>query len=71
MVSSTGGGEEDEVEEVAADEIVETEFEGKSKKIRFLNPELGLIKTDAAMPLHVFWWTAKLLPPSKRNGSHA
>jgi len=36
-----------------ADEIVETEFEGKSKKIQFLNPELGLIKTDPAMPLHV------------------
>lgn len=36
-----------------ADEIVETEFEGKTKKIRFLNPELGLIKTDASMPLHV------------------
>ena len=36
-----------------ADEIVETEFEGKRKKIQFLNPELGLIKTDPDMPLHV------------------
>jgi 5,10-methylenetetrahydromethanopterin reductase len=36
-----------------ADEIVETSFEGKDRKIQFLNPELGLIKTDASMPLHV------------------
>jgi len=36
-----------------ADEIVETTFEGKSRKIQFLNPELGLINTDAALPLHV------------------
>ena len=36
-----------------ANEIVETSFEGKTRKIKFLNPELGLIKTDATMPLHV------------------
>lgn len=36
-----------------SDEIVETSFEGKARKIQFLNPELGLIKTDADMPLHV------------------
>ena len=36
-----------------ADETVETEFEGKRRKIRFLNPEFGLIKTDPNLPLHV------------------
>lgn len=36
-----------------ADDIVETSFEGKARKIQFLNPELGLINTDADMPLHV------------------
>ena len=36
-----------------ADDTVETEFEGKRRKIRFLNPEFGLIKTDSKLPLHV------------------
>ena len=36
-----------------ADDTVETEFEGKQRKIRFLNPEFGVIKTDPDLPLHV------------------
>jgi 5,10-methylenetetrahydromethanopterin reductase len=36
-----------------ANETVSTEFEGQTRKIKFLNPELGLIKTDPSMPLHV------------------
>ncbi len=36
-----------------SDEIVETEFEGKSRKIRFLNPDAGLINTRDPIPLHV------------------
>ncbi len=36
-----------------ADEIVETEFEGKPRKIRFLNPEIGLINTRDPVALHV------------------
>ncbi len=36
-----------------ADDTVETEFEGKRRKIRFLNPEFGVIKTDPDLPLHV------------------
>jgi len=36
-----------------ADEIVETEFEGKHRKIQFLNPEIGLINTRDPVPLHV------------------
>lgn len=36
-----------------AGETVETEIEGKRRKIRFLNPEIGLINTADAIPLHV------------------
>ena len=35
------------------DEIVETEVDGKQRKIRFLNPEIGLINTDDPIPLHI------------------
>lgn len=35
------------------EEIVETELEGKRHKIRFLNPELGLINTRDPIPLYV------------------
>lgn len=35
------------------DETVETEVEGERRKIRFLNPELGLINTRDPIPLHV------------------
>lgn len=33
--------------------LLEAEFEGRRRKIRFLNPELGLINTRDAIPLHV------------------
>ena len=36
-----------------ARETVEWDFEGVSRKIRFLNPELDLINTSDAIPLHV------------------
>jgi 5,10-methylenetetrahydromethanopterin reductase len=36
-----------------AGETVETEIEGKRRKIRFLNPEIGLIKTEDEIPLHI------------------
>ena len=35
------------------DETVETEIEGKRRKIRFLNPDLGLIDTQSPVGLHV------------------
>lgn len=38
---------------LVADETVEAKIEGKTRKIRFLNPDLGLIRTDPTMPLHV------------------
>jgi 5,10-methylenetetrahydromethanopterin reductase len=34
-------------------EIVETPIEGKRRKIRFLNPEFGLINTKDRIPLHI------------------
>ena len=34
-------------------EIVETPIEGKRQKIRFLNPEIGLINTKDPIPLHI------------------
>jgi 5,10-methylenetetrahydromethanopterin reductase len=34
-------------------ETVETPIEGKRRKIRFLNPEIGLINTKDPIPLHV------------------
>ena len=34
-------------------ETVETAIEGKRRKIRFLNPEIGLINTKDTIPLHV------------------
>ncbi len=36
-----------------AGETLETAFEGKRRKIRFLNPELGLINTRDEIPLHI------------------
>ncbi len=34
-------------------ELLEAEFEGRKRKIKFLNPELGLINTKDAIPLHI------------------
>jgi 5,10-methylenetetrahydromethanopterin reductase len=34
-------------------DTVEAEFEGQSRKIRFLNPELGLINTEDEIPLYI------------------
>src|SRR5438067_3295739 len=34
-------------------ETVETPVEGKRRKIRFLNPEIGLINTKNPIPLHI------------------
>lgn len=34
-------------------ELLEADFEGQRRKIRFLNPELGLINTEDPIPLHV------------------
>src|SRR3954467_4371321 len=36
-----------------AGDIVETDIEGKRRKLRFLNPEVGLINTKDPIPLHI------------------
>jgi 5,10-methylenetetrahydromethanopterin reductase len=36
-----------------AGEIVETEIEGRRRKIQFLNPEIGLFNTADPIPLHI------------------
>src|SRR5262245_58117369 len=36
-----------------SNETVETPIEGKRRKIRFLNPEVGLINTKDPIPLHI------------------
>jgi 5,10-methylenetetrahydromethanopterin reductase len=36
-----------------AGETVETELEGERRKLRFLNPEAGLIDLDSEIPLHI------------------
>jgi 5,10-methylenetetrahydromethanopterin reductase len=36
-----------------AGDIVETEIEGKQRKIQFLNPDAGLFNTEDPIPLHV------------------
>jgi 5,10-methylenetetrahydromethanopterin reductase len=36
-----------------AGETVETEIEGRHRKIRFLNPEIGLFNTTDLIPLHI------------------
>jgi 5,10-methylenetetrahydromethanopterin reductase len=42
-----------EVQGLLRGETVEARLEGKSKKIRFLNPELGLIHLEHEIPLHL------------------
>jgi 5,10-methylenetetrahydromethanopterin reductase len=41
------------VQGLLADELLEAEFEGRQRKIKFLNPELGLINTRDPIALHV------------------
>lgn len=43
------------VQALLGNEIVEWDFEGKERKITFLNPDLGLIDTEAPIPL---WFSA-------------
>lgn len=41
------------VQSLLLGEVVEWDFEDKHRKIRFLNPELGLINLDDKVPLHI------------------
>ena len=35
------------------EEVVETELEGQTRKVQFLNPDLKLINTESPIPLHI------------------
>lgn len=52
-----------------AEETVETELDGKRRKIRFLNPELGLINTRDPIRLHVSAYGPKGRALAARLGS--
>ncbi len=41
------------VEALLDRETIEWDFEGQPRKIKFLNPELGLINTDDPVPVHI------------------
>ncbi|MFM9882961.1 MAG: LLM class flavin-dependent oxidoreductase [Burkholderiales bacterium] len=41
------------VQGLLAGEMLEWSFEGEQRKIRFLNPEIGAIKIDDPIPLHI------------------
>ena len=49
------------VQALLANEIVDWDFEGRPRKIGFLNPDLGLIDTDAPIPL----WFSAFVPKAK------
>jgi 5,10-methylenetetrahydromethanopterin reductase len=47
------------VQGLLAGELLEAEFEGQRKKIKFLNPDLGLINIADTIPLHVSAYGSK------------
>jgi 5,10-methylenetetrahydromethanopterin reductase len=52
-----------------SEETVETEIEGKARKIRFLNPEKGLINTKDPIRLHVSAYGPKARALTARHGA--
>jgi 5,10-methylenetetrahydromethanopterin reductase len=53
-----------------AGETVETEIEGRRRKIRFLNPEIGLINTTDPIPLYVSAYGPKSQALTARLNAH-
>ena len=51
-------------------EIVETEIEGKPRKIQFLNPDAGLFNTKDPIPLHVSAYGPRAQKLTARLGAH-
>src|SRR5215469_12115567 len=51
-------------------EIVETEIEGKSRKIQFLNPDAGLFNTTDPIPLHVSAYGPRSQKLTAKLGAH-
>jgi 5,10-methylenetetrahydromethanopterin reductase len=53
-----------------AGDTVETEIEGRRRKIRFLNPEIGLFDTAPPIPLHVSAYGPRSQALTARVGAH-
>src|SRR5579862_767360 len=51
-------------------EIVETEIEGKERKIQFLNPDAGLFNTSDPIPLHVSAYGPRSQKLTAKLGAH-
>jgi len=51
-------------------EIVETEIEGKSRKIQFLNPDAGLFNVKDPIPLHVSAYGPRSQKLTAKLGAH-
>jgi 5,10-methylenetetrahydromethanopterin reductase len=51
-------------------EIVETEIEGKRRKIRFLNPDAGLFNTTDPIPLHISAYGPRSQKLTAKLGAH-
>jgi 5,10-methylenetetrahydromethanopterin reductase len=51
-------------------EIVETEIEGKPRKIQFLNPDAGLFDIAAPLPLHVSAYGPRAQKLTAKLGAH-
>lgn len=58
------------VRALLAENTVEWEFEGRTRKIRFLNPEYGLIRTDRALPLHISAMGPRIQRLTAELGAH-
>ena len=53
-----------------AGETVETQIEGKHRKIRFLNPEIGLFNTRDPIPLHISAYGPRSQALTAKLGAH-
>lgn len=53
-----------------AEQTLTWEFEGRSRRIRFLNPEYGLIRTDPALPVHISAMGPRMQRLTAERGAH-
>ena len=60
----------DIVQALLAEETPTWEFEGKTRRIRFLNPEYGLIRTDPELPLHISAMGPRIQRLTAERGAH-
>ncbi|MBL4709273.1 MAG: LLM class flavin-dependent oxidoreductase [Flavobacteriales bacterium] len=58
------------VRDLLNEQITEWEFEGKRRKVSFLNPEFGLINTRDPVPVHISAMGPKIRKLTARLGAH-